>query len=102
MKRKCEVIVATPQLQDLLQPLDAPTDSGPVLLRSRQYVAVGCDLANTRNLDSILQDEFEMSKCIMLCIAEVSVTYMDVEAANSLIAWASKYDNSMSHLLFKA
>lgn len=42
-----------------------------------------------------------MSDYSILCTAEVAVTYMDVEAADSLIAWASQYDDGMSQLLLK-
>ncbi len=101
MKKKREVILATSQLLDLLQPIDAFADSGSVLLRSGHYIALGCDLANTKTLDSILTSEFDMSNYLILCTAEVSVTYMNVKAADSLIAWASRYDDGMSDRLFK-
>ena len=100
IRKKREVVIRTPQLQDLLGPLDASTDNGSVLLRSEHYVALGCNLANIRGLESILTNEFDMTNCLILCTAEVSVTYMNVEAADSLIAWATRYDNSMSHPLF--
>lgn len=101
MKKKCEVILATSHLQDLLKPLDAFAGSASVLLRSGHYTALGCDLANTKTLDSILKSEFDMSNYLILCTAEVSVTYMNVKAADSLIAWASRYDDGMPDLLFK-
>ena len=98
IKKKCEAITKTPQLQDLLQPLDAPKSAGPILLRSKHYLALGCDLTNINGLESSLNSEFDVSGCLILCTAEVSVTYMHVEAADSLIAWAARYNNSVLHL----
>ena len=95
MRKKCEVITTTPQLQDLLRPLEAPTNAPLVFLRSGHYTALGCDLADISTLDSVLASEFDISDCLTLCIAEVSVTYMNVEAADALIAWSSRSNDSM-------
>ncbi len=97
IEKKCEVITKTPQLQDLLQPLDASKSTGPILFRSKHYLALGCDLTDIKGLESYMNSEFDMSDCLILCTAEVSVTYMNVEAADSLIAWAARYNNSMLH-----
>ena len=94
MRKKCDVILTTPQLQDLVQPLDASTNAGSVFLRSEHYIALGCDLGDINDLESILAGELDMNGCLILCTAEVSVTYMNVGAADSLIAWATRYDDS--------
>ena len=97
IKKKCEVITTTSQLQDLLQPLDVSTNASSVFLRSGHYMALGCDLSDIKTLDSTLSSEFNITSCLILCTAEVSVTYMNVEAADALIAWASQYDDSKFH-----
>ena len=93
--RKLEVISRTPQLRDLL---DAPI---PVRGRDAtpppvdRYLALGCDLADIERLEEILNESIDIESCSILCIAEVSITYMNVSAANSLIRWASRHRDSM-------
>lgn len=94
--RKLEVISQTPQLRDLL---DAPVPIGgrdgappPVNIR---YLALGCDLADIERLEKILNENIDIESCSILCVAEVSITYMDVGDADSLIRWASRYRDSI-------
>lgn len=58
-------------------------------------MALGCDLADINKLSEFLENETDLESSLILCIAEVSVTYMDVAAADSLIRWASRYNDSM-------
>ena len=58
-------------------------------------MALGCDLADVNRLSKALENEFDLERCLILCIAEVSVTYMEVAAADSLIRWTSCYNDSM-------
>lgn len=95
MKRKCDVISNTAQLRDLLGPYDRSLHSSGLILRSENYLAVGCDLADIVTLDTLVANEFQMSKCFVLCVAEVSITYMDTKAADALIRWAGLHDDSM-------
>ena len=91
VERKAQMILNTPRLRDLLKCIGTTKPDGAVRLQSKQYAAVGCDLGDTRNLDSILADEIENQNSLVLCTAEVSITYMDVEAADALIAWAAQF-----------
>lgn len=93
MEKKCDVIANTPQLRDLLGPYQIPEKTNGAHLRSKHYCALGCDLADIARLDALLANEIDTSRSLILCIAEVSVTYMDVGAADSLIEWAAHYDN---------
>ncbi|KAL8930970.1 MAG: hypothetical protein Q9208_000071 [Pyrenodesmia sp. 3 TL-2023] len=79
-------------MEDLISPVWTNTADPAVLLCSNRYVAVGCDLRNTAKLRSILDDILDLANCLVLCIAEVSLTYMDVDAADSLIWWAAQYE----------
>lgn len=94
MEKKCNVISNTSQLRDLLGPHDRPLDPSGLVLRSEHYLAIGCDLANITRLDKLLASEVRMSNCLVLCTAEVSITYMDTNAADALIQWAGLHDDS--------
>lgn len=95
--RKLEVISQTPQLRDLLHAPTIPIggrDGAPPLVDNR-YLALGCDLADIERLGKILNENIDIERCSILCVAEVSITYMDVDDADSLIRWASRYRDSI-------
>jgi len=87
ISEKTEAIRSNPQLRDLLTRI-IHGDTG-IRLQSEQYYAVGCDLADIAGLDELLKNEIDLSQCLVLCIAEVSITYMSIEAANNIICWAA-------------
>lgn len=87
--KKCEMILDTQQLRDVLSHIVLTTSAEAVRLRSDRYLAIGCDLSDTGKLHEVLQNEFDLPSCQVLCIAEVSVTYMEVQAADALISWAA-------------
>ncbi|KAI9787133.1 MAG: tRNA methyltransferase ppm2 [Geoglossum umbratile] len=89
MTRKCSVIMETEQLRRLLSGVELPVSQGNVVLRSDQYLAVGCDLRELEDLERTLVGEVDIENCLVLFTAEVSVTYMEVEAADALIKWAA-------------
>ena len=94
MQKKCDVISRTPQLRDFLGPHDGPLNHGDIILRSEHYLAIGCDLADITRFDMLLANEVPMSNCLVLCTAEVSITYMESNAADALIRWAGLQDDS--------
>lgn len=96
MTKKREIIVSTPQLRDLLGPYQALDDSSGIHIRSKHYLALGCDLTDLSKLDTLLANEICLSQSLILCTAEVSMTYMNVEAADSLIQWTAHMDDGMS------
>ena len=93
IEKKCDVISNTP-LQNLLGHYVRPLDPSGLIMRSERYLAIGCDLADITKLDMLLASEVQMSNCLVLCIAEVSITYMDTKAADSIIQWAGSHDDS--------
>ena len=93
--KKVDVIINTPQLRELIDPLERPSSSGGLAIRSENYLALGCDLGDISRIDELLAGSIDRSKSLILCIAEVSMTYMDVKAADALIKWAAQYNNSM-------
>lgn len=99
IEKKCNVISTTSQLRDLLGPHDRPLDPSGPILRSEHYLAIGCDLADITRLDMLLTSEVQMSNCLVLCTAEVSITYMNTNAADALIRWAGLHDDMRFCLL---
>lgn len=105
MSKKRDIILEHSELQTLVGPIQsdgqdrlAPalqsTDSGlPISIRSNRYVGVGCDLRDIARLSKTLEEGLQIGDCLVLCSAEVSITYMDVDAADALITWAAQYDN---------
>lgn len=83
------MIVDTQQLRDVLSHIELTTSAEAVRLRSDSYLAIGCDLNDTGKLHEVLHNEIDLPSCQVLCIAEVSVTYMEVQAADALISWAA-------------
>ncbi|TQV91327.1 leucine carboxyl methyltransferase 2 [Cordyceps javanica] len=91
MRKKRAIVLETPQLQGLLGPSFevSQSDEDLVLLRSKQYCQIGCDLRELDALRKVLESLADLSNCPILFVAEVSVTYMDTESADNLLKWAS-------------
>jgi tRNA wybutosine-synthesizing protein 4 len=88
MLRKKKTVLSTPQLVEPLANIET-FDTGTVILKSDNYAQIGCDL---RQLDAVriaLSEIVDISACSFLFVAEVSITYMETEAADALIQWAS-------------
>ena len=97
MMKKREVIEQTDPLHQLLSNFTISTTGEPITLRSDQYLAIGCDLRDVEKLERVLAGEFGLENCLVLCTAEVSITYMDVDAADALIRWAATLRNGKPH-----
>ncbi|KAL8769476.1 MAG: hypothetical protein Q9209_004537 [Squamulea sp. 1 TL-2023] len=97
MSRKSDMILKQSEMKNLAGHIQSDGQdigsSSPIMMRSDQYVGVGCDLRDTARLSKIFDEELQIGSCLVLCTAEVSITYMDVDAADALIKWAAKYDN---------
>lgn len=91
MLRKRTVVLETPQLKELLGTdfSTSESDDDVVLLRSRRYCQLGCDLRRLDRLRLALETILLPSDCEVLFVAEVSVTYIDTPSADALIHWAS-------------
>lgn len=90
-RRKRQVILETPELASQLSEVQAGEDAlyPNLLLRSKCYHLVGCDLRRTAELQQALSSVLDPDKCIFLFLAEVSITYMETNSADALIRWAS-------------
>lgn len=90
--KKCEVIRATKQLHEVIADFEMPTNPKDVILKSEKYYALACDLQKIQDLDHALRKLVDPRDDVsILYIAEVSMTYMDATAANTLIKWASGF-----------
>lgn len=79
MVKKRTIVMNTPELRSVFEPLDA--DAGEhVLLQSNMYSQIGCDLRNTADLKKALSMCLGLSECTFMFVAEVSITYMEVKA----------------------
>lgn len=102
VKRKRQVVLTTP---DLISPLsglkteDNDKTCPHVFLRSDRYFQVGCDLRRTAALEEALASIVHVKECLFLFVAEVSITYMETDHADSLIQWASTIGQSEFCLL---
>lgn len=99
VRRKRQVVLTTPALVSPLSGLQAEDkdESCPhVLLRSDSYCQVGCDLRRTAALEQALASIVDLKECLFLFIAEVSITYMETDHADSVIQWASTIGQSKS------
>ena len=88
IRTKKDIVQSTPQLESLLT--SRPTaHTSELVLDAEEYVAIGCDLRDLVKLDSALRSAVSIQQCLVLCVAEVSITYMEPVAADALIAWAA-------------
>jgi tRNA wybutosine-synthesizing protein 4 len=86
MLRKRQMVQQTPELYSMLRNLSV-SDKDDVLLRSVQYLQIGCDLRDLSTLEKVLKAEFDLDNTTIFCTAEVSIAYMDVATSDELIKW---------------
>lgn len=101
IKRKRQVVLKTPALVSPLSGLKTE-DNGQgcsnVFLRSDRYFQVGCDLRRTAALEQALASVVDIEQCLFLFVAEVSITYMETDYADSLLQWASTISQCKSSM----
>jgi tRNA wybutosine-synthesizing protein 4 len=97
MVNKRIVIEKTESITQLLGGnVEFGTDESAIQVRSKDYIAIGCDLGNLEKLDHVLRTQVLPAECAILFVAEVSLSYMDVKKASAVINWASKLSNNGS------
>ncbi|EEH06591.1 leucine carboxyl methyltransferase [Histoplasma capsulatum G186AR] len=94
MVKKRDIITQCPALRDLLSDAQLTPETDSILLRSKEYVGIGCDLGDLSELDAALSGVIGLDQASILCIAEVSITYMEVELADALIRFMPKLSNA--------
>ena len=89
MISKREIIKATPEMRNLLD-LDTPLSlDKSIVMDSVEYALLGCDMRNLPRLEHLVRLVTQLQDCLILCIAEVSITYMPTDAADALLAWSA-------------
>src|SRR4051794_24609322 len=94
MLTKKEIIQAAPRMRDLLTPQALP-DDGYTVLNAKEYIAVGCDLRDINGLN-ISMISSKPDQCLVLCVAEVSLIYMNPDTSDALIEWAAHLSSGKS------
>lgn len=92
IQKKRQIVLETPELQDLMGTWEVNDDS-PIVLKSQKYCQVGCNLQQLSVLQSCLDTLFDVPNTEFLFVAEVSITYMDTKGANGVIEWAATVGN---------
>ncbi|OQV06893.1 Galactose oxidase, central domain-containing protein isoform 1 [Cladophialophora immunda] len=101
MISKREIIMNTPKMKDMLSTTSDLGSGKGVVLDSDVYVAIGCDLRNPSRLERLLRSVVDIDQCLVLCLAEVSITYMATKDADALIAWTSTLSPDVTFCLLE-
>ena len=86
MATKTAIVIETAALEGLVKPREMSCQD--FMIESDHYYGIGCDLRDLRLLDRAVRSLGGLDETLVLCVAEVSVTYMDPIAADALISWA--------------
>lgn len=100
IRRKRQVVIDTPELLSHLSHVTYGDVEPHVFLRSDAYYQVGVDLRQTAALEAALASILDVRACLFIFVAEVSITYMETSAADSLIQWASTVGQGETRTLF--
>lgn len=113
MVRKKNAIRNSKEITAVLGDMNFGSDEDAIQLRSSRYIAVGCDLKNLKKLDDVLRSSILPDNllgtppdtlpqhCSVLCLAEVSLTYMDVQSANEVVKWAAKLSSDVQFCILE-
>lgn len=93
MTTKASVIREASPLRELVEPKDEPGLG--FLVESEVYYGIGCDLRDLQGLDAFIKSLPGIKDASILFVAEVSVTYMDTDDADALIAWTRTLSDGM-------
>lgn len=101
MQTKREIIMRNSDMRSLLhaESADCLGSDPSIVIDSEEYAAIGCDLRNLRRLERLLKSVVITNESAFLCIAEDSIVYMHVDAADALISWSSTLSEGQSNAL---
>lgn len=87
MRNKRHTILQTPQLRELLGDdlFTSEARGDPLLLRSRKYCQVACDVSDIATLRQSLDLLVDAEKDAVLLVADMSLVYHDVVTADRLL-----------------
>ncbi|EXJ63507.1 uncharacterized protein A1O5_11556 [Cladophialophora psammophila CBS 110553] len=101
MISKRDIILHTPKMREMISTTSDTEAVKGVVLDSDVYVAIGCDLRNPPRLERLLRSVVDIDQCLVLCLAEVSITYMATQDADALIAWTSTLSPDVTFCLLE-
>ena len=90
--KKCERIQECTELSSIIADASLLAANQTVILKGQQYVALAVDLQRIEDL-KILDHVLGESNYSTLFIAEVSMTYLAPLSADSVLSWASRFDD---------
>ncbi|KAI0016277.1 LCM-domain-containing protein [Xylariomycetidae sp. FL0641] len=98
IEKKRKIVLDTPELNSPLTGLSNGSSEN-ILLQSEQYFQIGCDLRDLASIEKAMSSFLDIRACEFIFVAEVSITYMETDAADSVISWASTLGNAEFCLL---
>lgn len=101
MESKRKIVLETPEMARLLRLDEDKTPEDGVLLDSDKYSILGCDLRNTKKVGRIIKSLVDIQDCVVLCVAEVSITYMAAEDSDAVLAWSSALSQDVTFCLLE-
>ncbi|XP_067142703.1 tRNA wybutosine-synthesizing protein 4-like isoform X2 [Centruroides vittatus] len=94
MAKKLDCIRNNSSLRDLLS-AKKPVEIKKIVLSTEDYILVGVDLQNIRNVDHVFMEMGIRYSAPTLFLSECAIVYMDVKSSDDLIRWsAAKFPNS--------
>lgn len=88
MERKSSIVKETTELNSVLSGIE-DSKTPFIFFESDQYVQIGCDLRQLDRIEQTLATVIDIGASEFMFVAEVSITYMETQAADSVIRWAS-------------
>ena len=89
MESKRDIVLNAPELCGLFTLRDPPNNRGGIMFHSDQYSILGCDLKNVRRLKELVKAVVDVERCLVLCVAEISITYMATVDADAVLSWCT-------------
>ncbi|ETI21564.1 hypothetical protein G647_07911 [Cladophialophora carrionii CBS 160.54] len=101
MVTKREIILNTPQMKEMLSMTPEAELENGVVFDSVEYSGIGCDLRNLTRLERLIKSVVDVDQSLILCVAEVSITYMSTEDADALIRWTTTLSPDVTFCLLE-
>ncbi|ETN42197.1 uncharacterized protein HMPREF1541_04138 [Cyphellophora europaea CBS 101466] len=101
MESKRKIVLEASDLAKLFRPNHASPPNDGVLLDSDKYYILGCDLRNPKKIGRIIKSLVDIQNCIVLCVAEVSITYMAPDDSDAVLAWSSTLSPDVTFCLLE-
>lgn len=101
METKRDIVLDAPDLAKLFHVTDNVASESGILLDSDKYSILGCDLRNPKKVGRIIKSLLDIEDCVVLCVAEVSITYMAAEDSDAVLAWSSTLSPDVTFCLLE-